>query len=134
MKIKRNEKCICGSALKYKNCCLNSPQHGTTKSESTNFEEVSVFYGFTQEYSTANPFEVDFDNPCCLVIKADEESVAHFNKSLNYNILAVGDWFVTGYVGGQQKSSLRFDTADEAMEVGKEKFSAVRFLSLPEFI
>jgi hypothetical protein len=134
MKIKRNEKCICGSGRKYKNCCLHSTQHDTSKTESTTFEEVTLLYGFTQEYATANPFEVDFDNPCCLVIKADEESVAHFNKLLSYNILSLGDWFVVGYVDGQQKTSFRFDTADEAMEVGKEKFSAVRFLSLPEFI
>ncbi|MFT6908554.1 MAG: hypothetical protein ACJAS1_005256 [Oleiphilaceae bacterium] len=136
MKIGRNEICPCGSNLKYKSCCLATESPSTKRDEEhlPPLDEVAVLHGFTKEHAEKGPFEIDFEEACCLVIKADAEIAAQQNQIIQFDMVNPGDWFVIAHVNGQIKTSYRYDTADEAMDIAKEKFEAVRFLSLPEFI
>ena len=53
---------------------------------------------------------------------------------IQFNMLKPGDWFVMGKQDGQMKFSFKYSEPEQAMDVAKEKFSAVRFLQLPEII
>lgn len=135
MKQKRNDKCACGSGQKYKNCCLNSRHscHSITQTNYDEFDKTSVFYGFDEKYAYVNPFLVDYEDPCCLVIRADEETAAKYNRQFEINVLDAGEWYVVGGANFHQVS-FRFSTAEDAMDKAKEKFAAIRFLTLPDFV
>lgn len=96
--------------------------------------EVTVYHGFTKEYESHTPFDIDFDNACCHVIKANQSVALEHNKMLDFDMLESGDWFVMGKQDGQVKFSFKYKSAEAAMDIAKEKFNAVKFLSLPEFI
>lgn len=136
MKTGRNEKCPCGSNLKYKSCCLLEKKRNSTSNERVipPLGDVTILHGFTEKYASMRPFEIDFEHACCLVIKANAQIAAEQNELIQFDMVRPGDWFVIASVNGQTKASYRYDTVDEAMDVAKEKFSAVRFLSTPEFI
>jgi hypothetical protein len=136
MKVGRNEKCPCGSNLKYKNCCLIIEKNPfqSSNQEVPQVNDVEIFHGFTADYEDQGPFEIDFDKACCLVIKANAVIAAEQNRNINFDLVKAGDWFVLAEVNGQTKASYRYDTADDAMDVAKEKFNAARFLCFPEFI
>lgn len=131
--------CNCGSGKKLKDCCL----FGRNKTANTrildsndvpDYTGVSVFYGFRSQLKDVNPFEIDFEAACCQVIQANMYLADTHNTMIQFQMLKPGDWYVMGKENGQMKYSFRFDNEVEAMEVAKEKFKAVRFLQMPEFV
>jgi hypothetical protein len=106
MKIGRNEKCHCGSSLNYKACCLATESSSTKKGEKCipPLDDVTVLHRFTKEYSEKGPFDMDFEEACCLVIKEDAEIAAQQNKIIQFDMVNPGDWFVIAHVNGQTKA------------------------------
>ena len=131
--------CSCGSGKKLKDCCLfgRSKIPNASIFEDTNVHDytgVFVFYGFQSKFKNVSPFEIDFDSACCQVIQANRYLADLHNTMIQFQMLKPGDWFVMGKENGRMKYSFRFDSEVEAMEVAKEKFKAVRFLQMPEFV
>ncbi len=127
--------CRCGSGKPLKHCCLFKNQNHSERQNSDipDHTGVTVYYGFSADYAEVSPFEIDFDLACCQVIQANAYLANMHNQMLEFNMLKPGDWFVMGEKGKQMKFSFKFSQPDDAMDVAKEKFGAIRFLQLPEF-
>lgn len=131
--------CNCGSGKRLKDCCLfgrNKTPNASIFEDTAapDYTGVSVFYGFRAQFKNMNPFEIDFEKACCQIVQANKYLADLHNEMIQFLMLQPGDWFVMGKENGQMKYSFRFDSDVEAMEVAKEKFKAVRFLQMPEFM
>ena len=128
--------CKCGSGKPLKNCCLfkNRKLPDEQNAEIPDYSGVTVYYGFSKQFANVSPFEIDFDLACCQVIQANAYLANLHNQMIQFNMLKPGDWFVMGKQDGQMKFSFKYAEPEQAMDVAKEKFSAIRFLQLPEAI
>lgn len=131
--------CRCGSGKKLKDCCLfkrGSPPKSSVFEDidAPDYTGVFVFFGFHAKFNNVSPFEIDFENACCQVVQANKYLADHYNTMLQFQMLKPGDWFLMGKEKGQMKYSFRFENETEAMDLAKEKFKAVRFLQMPEFV
>ncbi|MDG6097258.1 hypothetical protein EXU34_07360 [Alteromonas sp. ZYF713] len=126
--------CSCGSGKPLKHCCLFKNQKIPTEQniDIPDYTGVTVFYGFTKEYAKVSPFEIDFKLACCQVIQANPYLANLHNQMIQFNMLKPGDWFVMGEEEGQMKFSFRYSEPDDAMDIAREKFGAIRFLQSPE--
>ncbi|WP_312345267.1 SEC-C domain-containing protein [Chryseobacterium binzhouense] len=56
MRIARNEKCPCGSGLKYKKCCINKPKSNLKQMKPSNKKEQSTFFSKFDELELLKTF------------------------------------------------------------------------------
>lgn len=95
---------------------------------------ITTYFGFTKKFEEISPFEIDFEKATCMVIQLNPYLADIHNQMLQLDMLQPGNWIVVAEVDGKNQFSFKYKTAEEAMDVAREKHKATRFLQRPEFI
>lgn len=132
MKIGRNEKCPCGSGKKYKHCCIAKTDNASAKQSP---EPEEQYFGYPDERpARQSPFEIDTQSICCMVTKLNQfaaDSLNHPEQKLTFQD---GDYIVTSGNCSDIQLEGPYASVEEAFDIAKEKFGAIRFMGKPEFI
>lgn len=147
MKTGRNKMCPCGSANKYKKCCYIADQIklsferkrkvGTQDEHTKEDSQLIQYFGYnSMRLGNESPFELPEEGLCCMVSSVNKDIQREINTKLDFPLLQLGkgQWVITANIGNEVKFSGPYDTDQLAMESAKEKFGAVRFMSLPEIL
>tara|TARA_R110002012_G_C11646609_1_gene611089 strand:- start:509 stop:946 length:438 start_codon:yes stop_codon:yes gene_type:complete len=144
MKIGRNEKCPCGSGRKYKQCCLKLSKEafqntGKTAPAPLNHadDELVQYLGYdTHRDENTSPFDMPEEGLCCMVSSVNKDIQQEINAMVEYPILKLGQgqWVITANEGERMRFSGPYNSEEEAINSASEKFGAIRFISVPNFI
>lgn len=145
MKTGRNELCPCGSGKKHKRCCqllikqaiMNMKENAAKDLGEDDRADLIQYFGYDKPREVnESPFDLPEDGLCCMVSSVNKDIQQEINEMLDYPLLKLGrgQWIITANEGEQMKFSGPSDSEEEAMTSASEKFGAIRFISVPNFI